>query len=433
MPHQGTVLPTQRTPAWTILLPAGLAEATLLAAVGWWPGGVPAWALVTLSFLAFAAYAFAALRIKEALGGGALIWGLAILMRLVFLPLAPELSADVYRYLWDGHIQLGGMNPLRYAPTDPALGGLRTSWFGLIPSTGASPYPPAAQISFFGLAMAGGTIVQAKLLWLGFDLATAWVLGRIAAFTGRSRRLTQLVYLWSPLLLMEVAWSGQMAPMAIFALALVVLLGRAPVGAGAAGVLSTLVAPLPLAAVVPLTARLGRRFLVGFVAAGVILSLPYVSAGTALLGGAFAHLRTATSMGGGFALLESVAPGTGVPRWIALAILGGVSVGVAVRRFRPERAIFWTLGAALLLTPVFRPHYALWILPFAALRISYPWLVFTGLALLPYAGLDAYRAAGAWPEYVWVRILLWVPLAALLVLQGLRLWRERFPGDFTSA
>ena len=427
MPHHGPDVPADPTPAWKILVPAGLAELALLAAAGWWPGTAPAWLFLTFGFLAFGAYAAAALRIKDARGGGFLIWGVAILVRLALLPLAPEMSADVYRYLWDGHIQLNGMNPLRYVPADPALVGMRTSWFGLLPSTETlSPYPPLAQMAFLGLSMAGGTVLQAKLLWLGFDLGTAWVLGRIAAFTGRSRRLTQLLYLWSPLLVVEVAWNGHMAPMALFALALVVLLARAPASAGAAAALSTLVAPAPLAAVVPLTARLGRRFLVAFVAVAVVLTLPYASAGMGLFDGLLGYIDGTGSMSGAFALLESIAPSHNLPRWLAFLIITGVSLGVAAKRFRPERALLWTLGAALLFTPLFRPHYALWILPLAALRVSVPWLLFTGLALLPYAGLDGFRDTGIWPEPVWARVLLWIPLAALLVVEAHRLWRGRF-------
>lgn len=428
MSPQGPNHSVGRTPAWKILVPAGLVEIALLAAAGWWPGHAPAWLVLTLALLAFGAYGFAALHIKDALGGGFLIWGVAILLRLVLIPLAPEMSGDVYRYLWDGHIQLNGMNPLRYTPADPALAGLRTSWFGLLPSTDTlSPYPPAAQMAFLVLSMAGGAILQAKLLWLGFDLATAWILGRIAAFTGRSRRLTQLLYLWSPLLVIEVAWNAQMVPMALFALALVVLLARAPVSAGVAAAVSALVAPLPVVAALPLTARLGARFLIGLVATAAVFTLPYASAGLGLFDGVLTYIHTATSMNGAFALLESVGPGHHLARWLAVVLLAAVAIATAAKRVRPERALLWTLGAALILTPVFRPHYALWILPLAALRVSVPWLVFTCLALLPYAGLDVFRGTGAWPEFVWVRLLLWIPVAALLVVEGHRLWKDRFP------
>lgn len=419
---------TKPSAAWKILVPAGIAEVALLGAAGWWPGGVPAWLFLVLASLAFGAYAAAAFRIKDAHGGGGLIWGVAILLRLVMIPLAPEMSADVYRYLWDGHIQLNGMNPFRYAPQDLALAGLRNSWFSQIPGADLpSPYPPVAQFAFLVLTMAGGTVLQAKLLWLGFDLATGWALGRIAAFTGRSRRLTQLLYLWSPLLVVEVAWQAQMAPMALFALALVVLLARAPASAGAAGALSALCAPIPLVAVPALTARLGRRFLVGCLATLLVFALPYASAGWGLFDGILGYLHDTRHMGGSFLLLESVSPGHHLPLWLALAGVLAVSAGVAAQRFRPDRALLWTLGAALLLTPNFRPHYALWILPFATLRLSLPWLLFTGLALVPYAGLTVFRDTGVWPEPVWAQVVLWLPLMVLLVAEGHRGWKKRFP------
>ena len=34
---------------------------------------------------------------------------------------APALSDDVYRYVWDGRVQLHGIHPFRHAPDDPAL------------------------------------------------------------------------------------------------------------------------------------------------------------------------------------------------------------------------------------------------------------------------------------------------------------------------
>jgi len=31
---------------------------------------------------------------------------------------------DIWRYLWDGHVWAGGVNPYRFAPQDPAVDGL---------------------------------------------------------------------------------------------------------------------------------------------------------------------------------------------------------------------------------------------------------------------------------------------------------------------
>ena len=219
--------PTRSVVPWLVAM--GSAELALLAALGWWPGATFPWTGLLLFFAAFAAYAAAGSRVLEGRGGTAVIWGFAIAMRVVLLPLTPELSDDIYRYLWDGHVQLSGINPYLHAPADPALADIRTPWHGLINHPEVSTiYPPFAQVAFFIIALAGGAIVQAKLLWLGFDLATAWVLGRVAAFTGRSRRLTQLLYLWCPLLVVEVAWSGHMEPLGLFGLSLLLLVARTP-------------------------------------------------------------------------------------------------------------------------------------------------------------------------------------------------------------
>ena len=40
----------------------------------------------------------------------------AILCRLVFLLATPNLSQDFYRFIWDGSIQLFGINPYHYTP-----------------------------------------------------------------------------------------------------------------------------------------------------------------------------------------------------------------------------------------------------------------------------------------------------------------------------
>ena len=425
-------------PAWRFLLPAGLAELAFLIALGWWPGaGVP-WVRLLLFGGAFTAYALAATRVKDARGGALLVWGVAIALRLALLPLEPALSGDVYRYLWDGHVQSGGFSPFAHAPLDPDLAGMRRPWFALIPDAGApTPYPPLAQLVFLALSVAGGAVLQAKLLWIGLDLGTGWLLGRIALHTGRSRRLTQLLYLWSPLLVVEVAWSGHLAPLALFPLALLVLLARVPAAAGAAAGLSAMVAPISFAAVPALTRRLGYRFLLGCAAGVGVAALPYALSGLRAVGGPFRVFHEARFLEGPFLLLESAVPGAMAPRYAALAVVLGVSAWGAAKGMRAERALLWVLGAALLVTPVLRPWYALWILPFAALRISKPWLLFTGLVFLAYAGptatsnptLPGTVATGGLP--VWVHLAVWLPLLTLLAREGHQSWTERFPAPIS--
>src|SRR5256885_4168493 len=48
-----------------------------------------------------------------------LFWGIAIVLRLIALPLPP--GDDLVRYQWDGKIQTAGLNPYLIAPADSRL------------------------------------------------------------------------------------------------------------------------------------------------------------------------------------------------------------------------------------------------------------------------------------------------------------------------
>lgn len=420
--------PPPSHPAWRFLLPAGLAELVFLAALGWWPAAqAPAWRAALFAG-AFTAYALAALRVKDARGGGALVWLTALALRLVLLPLDPAPPADVYRYLWDGHIQAAGFGPFGRTPLDPELVGLRTPWFHLIPGAGdATPYPPLAQIAFLLVSLAGGALLQAKLLWIGLDLATAWVLGRIAHHTGRSRRLTQILWLWSPLLLVEVAWNAHHIPLALFPLSLVVLLARAPAASGVALGLGAMAAPAVLTAVPALARRGGHRLVLGCIAGMAVAGVPYLLAWPASLTAPLGPFLSGGHLEGLYLLLGSALPGDLAPRLVALAGVLGVSAWAAAKRMRAEAALLWVCGAGLLLTPVLHPWYALWILPFAALRISRPWILFTGLAFVPYLAVPAESLASGETLPVWVHLAVWLPLLLLLTRDLVKVWADRFP------
>jgi hypothetical protein len=423
-----TIPPEPKPNAWRIIAAAGLVELALLAGLGWWPGATFPWAGLLIFAAAFTAYAVAATQVLHTQRGRLYIWGVAILMRLVLLPLTPELSDDIYRYLWDGQVQLAGINPYRYAPAAAELAEVTTVYQGLINNPGVHTiYPPLAQLAFLAIALVGGAIFQAKLLWLGLDLGTAWLLGRVASITGRSRRLTQLLYLWSPLLVVEVAWSGHMEPLGLFAMVLVILLARAPISAGAALALAALTKFAPAAVVPTLTRRLGWRFLVGFAATAGLLYAPYAMAGRSLFAGLGTYAEHWWFMKGPFTLLEAALPGAMAPRYAAGALVLVVIAWTMWQRYRPERALFWVLGAGMILTPTLHPWYVLWMLPIAALRASRTWILLTGLSFLGYFGLSSYQDTGVWSQPVLVRLLLWVPFLILLAIDAVEVWNERVP------
>ena len=66
----------------------------------------------------------------------ALVLAGSLAIALTGLLVPPRTGDDAYRYLWDGQVQSAGISPYTYAPTAPALAGLRASDPALFPVTG---------------------------------------------------------------------------------------------------------------------------------------------------------------------------------------------------------------------------------------------------------------------------------------------------------
>ena len=390
----------------SLLIGLGLLELVCLGALGWWPDiGLP-FPRLPLFALAFAAYWTVGFQLVTERTDTRLLWAFAVAFRLILLPDAPFLSDDIYRYLWDGHVQLQGINPFRFAPDAPELESIRTTWHILINNPSVPTiYPPFTQLVFALGAALGGSILTLKLLWMLVDLAAAGLLFAAARRTGRSAPGVLVLFAWSPLLVVETAWSGHLDALGLFLLALVVYLAipsprtadlregegaggygvarwgerlRTPWALGAVLALAALTKFAPAAALPPLARRYGARLVVSFGVVVMLLYLPYAGAGSALWTGLATYAEHWRANEGAFAFLELLIAGPRAPRYLAGALVLGVVGWTTLRRFDPERALFWVLGAGLLLSPTLHPWYVLWALPFAALRRSRPWLLLSG-------------------------------------------------------
>lgn len=415
------------------VLALGLLEVGLLAAVGWMPGarGTPLPAMALWGG-AFACYAGAALR----LGGPRLrpatagpgeaglrtrdLWIVGVAARLALLPLLPHFTDDIYRYMWDGWVQVHGVNPYAHPPAAGELAGLRTAWHGLVNHPGVRTiYPPAAQVVFAALALAGPSVWLFKGAWVAADLAVAEVIRRLARRRGGDGRLSLLLYLWCPLLLVEVAWGGHLEPLGLLPMTLALAAGAA--GGGAWLALSAGVKFAPAAALPALWRRRGGRAALVFAGVAGALSLPYlVGAGGAMADGLAEYARRWSFNPGPHRLISDLSGGPDAARWAGGAAVAGVVAWAAWKRWTLDRTLLWTIGAGLLVSPTLHPWYLLWMLPLAALRGSRGWILFTGTALLGYWHYDTFLATGAWPQPAWLSALTWGPPLLLLVADGLR-------------
>jgi len=136
------------------------------------------------------------------------LWG-ALVLRLAFFPLLPELTDDPFRYIWDGWLQLEGINPYKLVPSAPALSAFQdtTLYQELNSQDYYSVYPPLSQL-FFAL---GGVFYDGHWTVSYYVLKAAFLVAEFAGMLALSRLTAArnvLLYAWNPLVLIETAGQG---------------------------------------------------------------------------------------------------------------------------------------------------------------------------------------------------------------------------------
>ncbi len=128
-------------------------------------------------------------------------WFVAIAARAIMLFMYP--GNDIWRYLWEGYIQLQGFSPYDYAPNALELEALRTSWWWQINHSDVSAiYPPLTQLGFRVLAWFSPSVLLFKSAFVVADLGVCVLLVRLF---GLER---SLIYAWNPVILYSFAGGG---------------------------------------------------------------------------------------------------------------------------------------------------------------------------------------------------------------------------------
>ncbi len=138
----------------------------------------------------------------------------ALMFRLTLLPLSP--SDDIYRYIWEGKLQLNGINPYSHAPDSSHLEPLRDIFFsGINHKHLTTIYPPLTLMVFTIADFITHSIISMKSVFLVFDVLSMFLLMRFLKVMGKSQ-LNVLVYAWSPLILISFAARGHCDSLQIF-------------------------------------------------------------------------------------------------------------------------------------------------------------------------------------------------------------------------
>ena len=358
----------------------------------------------------------------------ALVILFAAASRAVLVPQRPYLSSDVYRYVWDGHVQAAGINPYRYVPEATELSGLRDD--KIYPNINSedkqwrSPYPPMAQIVFLAVARISPMSVTAfKAAMSSFDLITILLLMLVLARSGIDPARA-IIFAWHPLVIFEGAHSGHIEAVYIAFLALALLAWSSGKHAitGISLALATLVKFYP-ALLLPvflvtrpeaLGARTSQRdeeparssfvtrvinkgnlaMLAAFAAAGVLAYAPYWGAG----GNLFAFVRGYVEeegfvqSGARYFLLDAVRKVVSIPTDVFLisgaAFLMAVGLWQLLRVKRDAtdlaRGALALVGTYLLLTTPRYAWYYVWLVPFLCFAPRLGWLYLASVSTLLY-------------------------------------------------
>lgn len=386
----------------------------------------------------------------------------AIAFRLMFLFRMPELSDDIYRYLWDGLTTLHGNNPYALAPSAAKIFAPFAELLGHVNHPQLiTIYPPAAQILFALGALMGGVFGIKALLFVVDIAACAVMLHFLSRMKMPASRA--VLYAWHPLPILEIAGSGHIDGAGIFFLLLAFMLllppsqvpnlktqhkWLAPAAAGLAFSAAVLVKLFPLVlfpAFLFLAGNKGRwPFVLGVIFGTAALSIPFLPGLFNMFTTLDIYVRNWEFAGFAFQSLHEIFPSGSTARQMLAAVFLLIATCSYVSLFRknvlskdtsisfPLSAVFKTAYcitlAFLLLTPTLHPWYALYmvcLLPFVPGTAG---LVMSWGVLLSYRVLIDFVLLGTWEENDAIpAVILGATVGALALSWLARRWRLNIP------
>ncbi len=372
---------------------------------------------------------------------------IAVAAAVVALPglfAPPQMSTDAYRYVWDGRVQLAGVDPYRYVPLDdhlarlrdpilfPGLGTDQTSgvtspqgtladlrtpvdladrpeWTVLNRPMSPTLYPPLAEAWFTVVAEVSpddaGTL-GLQISFLLVAVATTVLIGWSLRRAGRDP-LAGMLYAGSPPVIIEAASNAHVDVLAAgLVVAAVVFAHRRWV----AGLLLGAAASVKLTPLLLLPAFVGRRLrdtIATWATAIVTLVAGYLPhafvAGWLVVGYLPGYLEEEGSDSGAnrFKMLALIPGLSGRAQSITTVVLGlAVAVAVLIRARHnaasrrsadPEAAIIatWLFGCALLIATPTYPWYVVPLVGLAVLSGRYEWFA---LAIASYGAYAYFRS-----------------------------------------
>ena len=320
------------------------------------------------------------------------------LFHLTLLPTLPILDDDIYRYIWDGRVFSGSLNPYYYPPESWVLTDFRDTviypriGYKFIPTI----YPPFAQVLFvFSQYLPFGEFHSLKILLVLFNAASITFLILLLSALGRSPARV-LIFAWNPLVLKELVNSAHLDSILI-----ALFLGALWLAVSQRKTVSALFYSFAvLTKFVPLIWfpfffrgwKIRQVFLVGAVL--VLAYLPFVWSDPldTFTGLRFFAMHWEFNAGPFFVIQSAISFLFENGELYSKLLVGFIVSCFVFLRFRKGSPngegllinCYLVLGLFLLLLPTVNPWYVCWMVPFLCLFPNPAWLAFTALVNLSY-------------------------------------------------
>ena len=380
----------------------------------------------------------------------AFIWICGLVFRFTVLPLSPELSEDLNRYRWHGKVQAAGSNPYSAAPGDPRLAELRdATWRQVNRKDLPSVYGPVTEWVFavWYRAVAAVQPDALRQVWwfkipfAVLELVVALAVMRLLAAAGKPCTWL-LVYLWSPLVVVEFWAQGHNDTLALAFVVAAVAAARADRWKWAFASLAMAVLskfwPVILYPFFLLRREDGRWILRWKQA---LASLPLIALVLApyrdglqnvpeLLEGFLGGWRNNDSL---YGIVSQRAGGNVGLEAGSVTLYLAAALALLWLLQRPLiESVKWAVVVLLFFSANCFPWYLSWFLPFLAVSPNAALLLWTALVSLAYHVLIGYEAAGMWEYSDEFRLLEYLPVYGLLLASAvarlsLKVLRKRNP------
>jgi alpha-1,6-mannosyltransferase len=389
------------------------------------------------------------------------IWFIAVFARTILLITPVSLSSDVYRYIWDGHLLLNGVNPYAHIVQSTVLDAYQTPLRALVNFPWmATPYLPAAQVYYaiieFIMPQSPFAFQIAAALC---DLGTGLVIMNILKILRIPARAV-LVYLWNPLIIVEFSHGAHVDALMVFffSLALYGLVNHTRWGSlysVLALATSTLVKGWTVIAAPIFIPRWGpwRTALYGLAVALPIVGFAYGAGwgisgpadGRGVFGALLIYSATWYFNSGLFVWIARLA-GDQLARLVSILLPGAAGLilgvlswnlekpkpGISSCQVRNDRTLVrWTIipfGLYLIFTPTVHPWYlalVLSMLPYCwpgdgedeqVRRWIWPWIYFMFFEAFTYLAYSGVQRPGS---LNWIQTIAYLPFWILLVRAAL--------------